>query len=412
MSSSITEAIGKRIDAAAREARRASIRLVRGDSPELGDQLDVEDSLENLQVLVRMQDDLREVAQDYEIYGRRSNNCLLRDLTTAQNGSEVAKNRLAAHRRALTGTETLGVEIRDLGTGSVFAAQIPDWITTSQAPTSIAAAPLLAYAQELPLHAGNAIDLVGFATPPVAAPQSAPNASVSNVDWADSTVSLPIRTFAGSFTIGLQALEQGKAGLDAQVLPRQVDAVNASLSASVIAGDGTSGNVVGLAHTPSASTQTWTSGSPTVADFVTNLETLIRKCEVGARGGHPVVILHPRRLSWLRASLTAASAPIPVTWSPSTIPAGTIDLNGVHILADGGVPTNGGTGTDEDIVIVVRDVGVLSDFYISAPVVFVDLSSGSATMRADVITRRYCAFHAGRLAGAVGVMSGTGLVAP
>src|SRR5438309_1674041 len=80
--------------------------------------------------------------------------------------------------------------------------------------------------------------LVGFGTPPVATMQTALNASISNVDWVDTAVTLPIRTAAGSFTISLAALDQGQKGISAQVLPRMVDAVNSALELSIVNGDG------------------------------------------------------------------------------------------------------------------------------------------------------------------------------
>ena len=146
------------------------------------------------------------------------------------------------------------------------------------------------------MHQGNEIHLVGFSSPPQAAAQSALGASVTPVDFTDVGVSLPLCTFVSSVLISVQALEQGRKGISSQVLGRMTDVVSAVCEASLLNDDGTSGTLLGLRNVPSASTQTYTSSSPTAAEFISNLESLIRKVETG-RGGSPVVLMHSRRLS-------------------------------------------------------------------------------------------------------------------
>ena len=248
MSSSILEAIESRQDAAARKARASAVHLAEGDSPDLKSQLDFEDSLDLVARYSRMREDVREVAEDFEPYGRRSGNSIsiLRDLTRAQQGVEVARNRLASHQRAATGSELPGIERRDIGSSSTFAS-VPGWLTGDPAPTSINNAPLLTYAKPLPLHTANDIRLVGFGTNPSAAMQSATNTAISNADPVDLTVTLPIRTAVGSITMPLQFLDgQAQPGLDQQIIPRLVDATAAACDSSLINGDNTGGSVLGL----------------------------------------------------------------------------------------------------------------------------------------------------------------------
>jgi hypothetical protein len=404
--STIKNVIEEREEAAAKQAHRAAVRLIDADSDDLRAQLEMEESLDDLAKYSFARRELATVAEQYATYGPRSKSDLLRDMLHATQLKTIAQNRLASHQRDNAKREGTPLETRDLGPGSVFAS-VPGWMVTNAAPTSIPSAPLLRYGQSLLSHLANDVRLVGFTTPPVAAPQSALNASVSTVDITDNDAVLPIRTFASAVLAPEQLISQGP-GVSAQLIPRMIDAVNAAVDASVIAGDGTGGSVVGLMNTPSASTQTWTSASPDATGFLSNLEQLTRKVEVG-RGGAPVVMLHSRRLSWLREKAATSSAPIPVRFSDPQIPGATVTLQGsIQVIADNNIPTN--ISSNQDACVVLRGTELL-DLYTTPPVVFVSHEVGG-NFKVRITVRRYAAFSAARLPSGVGVLSGSGLVAP
>ncbi len=134
---------------------------------------------------------------------------------------------------------------------------------------------------------------------------------------------------------------------------------------------------------------------------VSNLEQLVRKVEVGRA---------PRRLSWLREKVATATAPIPISFAPPQIPGATVTVNGsMHVVADANVPTD--VNGDQDVAIVLRDTALL-ELYTSKPSVFLDFSSGAANLKVRVIVRRYASYSAARLPAAVGILGGSGLVAP
>src|SRR5436309_9040058 len=88
LTSTLHEVLERRQKSAARNARRAAIALRDGDSDDLRAQLDVEDALDDLLRFTRMANELHEVADDLEPYGRRSPNSLLHDMVRAFNGNK------------------------------------------------------------------------------------------------------------------------------------------------------------------------------------------------------------------------------------------------------------------------------------------------------------------------------------
>jgi hypothetical protein len=133
-----------------------------------------------------------------------------------------------------------------------------------------------------------------------------------------------------------------------------INAVDAEIESDVIVGDGSAGTVEGLMETASVSTATYADTTPT-AEYWAAQERLTQTVESDGDTGRPVVLMHPRRLSWLRQRAVVEPV-VGLDWSAPTAPGAATALFGgsVKVIADAAIPTTLGTGTNEDRVIVMR----------------------------------------------------------
>jgi HK97 family phage major capsid protein len=357
--SSLTQEIEKRQAAAEAKAREAATRAVDGTFS-LPDELAVEEALEDLFRYSALNRDLRAVAEELGPYGQRSQSSVLQDLARERAGDEVAKKRLAEHRRTEHEQERLPIEARDITSGNFTT--IPNWLVTDRAPTAIPSSPIVSIAKPLPLQSGQIINLTGFASsPPVGAMQNGPGGALATNDPTDTAVALPIKTGYSETVVSLQLLEQGRPGIDAQYLPALADATDAALDSSMVNGTGSGGDFTGLLHVAGTATASYTDTTGSVAGFITAVEGLTRTIEGnGMKSGQPVWVFHPRRWSWFRESLATASAPNGGSLTRPLLPGAVATWQGsVSIMVDPNLPTTAGVGTNEDRVIVVRGpVGV------------------------------------------------------
>jgi hypothetical protein len=374
----------------------------RDSSRSSASQLRLEQSLDRLARYAELEERLEHLADESATYVRGGSVSFLRDLDAAANGSVAARDRLSAHLRGEEAQRRYH-ESRDLG-GSLASAVVPNWLFSGPTPTSIISSPFLArFAQSLPKGLKQAEP--AFSTPPIAAAQAAHNSAVSSTGATiTTTASSDLATYATAQLLSVQVLEQSPgAVLDEILLPALTAAVNGAAERDVFAGSGSSGALLGFANLVGRSTAATTSS--TVVATVAGIEQLVRSTQSAAGvGGRALVVMHPRRLSWLRQRQAAEG--ITVVGESSNYDASLV--GGIDVLASPGVPTT--ASTSEDRIYVFSDP---SAFSLRASAVSVGIhpsvESGTATNR--VIVRRYVSLLA-RLPGAVGVLSGAGLTAP
>jgi hypothetical protein len=186
-----------------------------------------------------------------------------------------------------------------------------------------------------------------------------------------------------------------------------IAAVDAQIDADMISADGTAGTVTGIRSTANITTGTYTDASPTTAELWPIVEGTIRACEIGM-GGAPLLVMSPKRLSWLRQRAIAEPVNAFDFDTPTITGATTRVLGSVNIVCDPNIPTTLGAGTNEDVLVVVRSSDVL-DLFVGPPrVQFGDIDG----LEVYINVWKQVAFTAGRLPAALGVVGGTGLVAP
>lgn len=399
----LVEVLGTRRRLAATAAMVAAQRVGDGEARSPAAQLELEQALGDFEHYSSLYETLRPVAADLATYRRGGPHGLLGDLWASRSGDRAATDRILAHGRAGASSS---LERRDVGGSSVWAA-VPEWIIADAAPLATSTAPLVKmFGKPLPDAARGSVNLVRWATPPVAAAQAALNGSITAPTIADGGVSLPVRTFAVTAKMSIQLAELGAVGVDAQLLPAMVAAVDASIDASVINGDTTGGSVAGILSTASISTASYVDASPTAAEMWPVVEEAIRAVEIG-QGGSPIVVVHPRRLSWFRQRAVVENLAAFDFDAPTLPGATTTVLGSISVVCDSNVPTGAGGGT-EDVAVVLRSRDVL-DLFVGPPRVQFGAVDGAEVF---VSCWRYAAFSAGRLPAAVGVVSGSGFAAP
>lgn len=406
MGTTLTEVIATRRNSA---IERAQELAARGGSNSIQLQTQIEEALRDVRHYSSLAVDLRELADNSATYNRDSDNSVIADLRSRE-GNEQAEFRLRASHRELAAEA--GVETRDFGTSSTLAA-VPAWLISEARPMAIGRAPLVTIAAKPLPRAGIEIKLPQFTTEPAAGPQSALNAALPTATFVDDGMDAPVRTFGAQVDIAIQLIDQSPIAVDRHILPAMVAAVDAAIEESLWTGDGSSGHVTGIIETSGVNTETYTDASPTLIEGFPKIETLIREVETaGNYGGNPVLVVHPRRLSWLRQAAVVEGRNL--GWSPAPFDGATCGLFGgdVAVIADSAIPSTNGTGTNEDVICAMRSLDVL-DLYVSAPRVRVNEGvSASNELTATITVSRMVAFSAERLAGAVGVLSGSGLADP
>ncbi len=358
-----------------------------GNARSLSAQAALEVALSDFRGYQALYDQLGPLAEELAAYARRGTASLLSDLANPE--LPAVRARIREHNRA-TGAGLL--ETRDLGAGTTWAT-IPGWVTTDRGPTAIATAPLLTLlGKPMPEKAGLDLRRVGWTTPPVAVVQSALNAAPAESNPVESQASLAVKTAVCIADVATQLLEQGAPGLDAQLLPAMSEACDAAIEGAVLAALIAAGTAVAYVDV-----------SPTAAEAWDAIERAVRSAQTARKiGGKPMVILHPRRISWLRAA--ADSAVASAGWDRV--------MAGVEVISDPAVSTTAGAGT-EDQVIVLAAPDCLD--LLTGPTLVRVSEGGSATnsgtLTSSITVRRNYAV-ASRLAAGIAVVSGTGLIAP
>ena len=407
MTASLTELIATRRNLAAQRATTLAEQIESGDSRSIAKQAEIEQALSDLRHYRSLEVDLRAIAADTAVYNATSKRSIIADL---RGRSPEAGARIAAANRAIAADA--GVEVRDLGASATLAA-VPTWLVDESRPTAIKRAPLLTIAGRPLRRSGLELRFPQFTTEPTAGPQAALNAALPTATFADAGIEAPVRTFGVQVDVPIQMIDQSPIAVDRHVLPTLVAAVDAAIEESLWSGDGTGGHVEGLLAADGTNTETYTDTTPTLVECAPKLEALVREVETaGGYGGSPIVLMHPRRLSWFRQ--TAVAEKVDLGWSAPPFEGATCGWFGgnVAVIADAAAPTTLGAGTNEDVIAVMRSLDCV-DLHASAPRVRVaEGVNASNTLTATITVSRMVAFSAERLAGAVGILSGTGLAAP
>lgn len=254
--------------------------------------------------------------------------------------------------------------------------------------------------------------------------QHTQNNNLSSTDPAFGTVQFNAFRYGGANTIPNFLLDRSMPGVDQIVLSdlgRQLAAkVNTDLIGS--AGDGLTA-IEGILSADSIGTATATAGTATLGDVWPALVNAIADVQAAHYASPDAIVMHPRRWAWILAQLDSEDRPLvggispinavasyagavaPPEGAAAAVPVGSV--LGIPVYIDSTIPTNLGSGTDEDRIIV----GVFREamLFQSAPMFAVSTEAQFLKDQTLVRVTQDLAFTAERYPGAFSVVSGTAL---
>lgn len=336
-------------------------------------------------------------------------------------GDGEAAQRLQRHAVEVERNE--GIEVsRDVGTSAFGALVVPQYLTELYAPLARAGRPVANTCMHLPLpDEGMTLNIPRGTTGTAAAAQASENDAVQETNFDETTLAVSVRTYAGQQDVSRQSLERGR-GIDMILFADLAADYATKLDAAVIAGAGTSGTHLGITQVSSINAVTYTDASPTVAEFWPKLHDAIQQINSGRYLPPSVIFMHPRRWGWIQAGLTTsfpiaaqAGAPVNSVAVNQAVAYGQVvgQLAGLPVVTDANIPTNLGSGTDEDIVIVARAEDLLLwEQGDGAPRELRFEETNGGNLMTKLVVYGYSAFAGGRYPEAIATVGGTGLVAP
>ncbi len=242
------------------------------------------------------------VKSEARTYSPNSDHSFIADAYAAQiNGDFSARERIARHMNEER------VERRDVTSANFAGLIVPQYLTELAAPFARAGRPVANVARKHQLPAeGLTISISKVTTGSSTAVQTE-GAAVSETNMDDTKLDVSVQTIAGQQTVSRQALERGT-NVDSLVMNDLVSSYHTSLDALVVA------ELLASA----GQTVTYTDASPTVAELYPKMVDAIQKVQSTFFGGPNAIIMHPRRLGFIMASLDTTNRPLVVPAATGT----------------------------------------------------------------------------------------------
>lgn len=333
-------------------------------------------------------------------------------------GDFEAAQRLQRHmqeERAERGGELIE---RATGTAAFSGIVIPQYLVDQSAPLARQGRPLADAMRrhDLP-EQGMSLQIPRTTTGTTVADQAAEFDTVSETDYDDTLLTIPVRTAAGSQTLSRQAVERG-VGVEDTVIEDLIGAYNVNLDSGLI-------NKATVGLSAAATSIAYTDASPTALELYPKLLQAPGATEaalLSAGLGDVIAVMHSRRWYWLQAQLTSTW---PLFGQPGAAPQ-QAGLNygerygngfrgllpsGTPVVLDNNIATNLGAGTNEDeIYFFAQSEGHLWEDP-NAPMLIKAEQSQAKKLAIDLVVYGYYAFTFLRRPHAQKI-SGTGLVTP
>ena len=348
-------------------------------------------------------------------YGENSGQSFFKDLYRSQfNHDPASQARIARH------SAEMDIEHRDVGTGAFAGLVVPQYLLSEAAALVRAGRVTANLCNSLPLEdSGMTLNISRVTTGSATAIQATENSAVQETNMDDTLLTIDVRTIAGQQDVSRQAIERGS-GVDSLVMNDLAAAYAANLDLQVLNGTGSSGQHLGILNTTGIGSQTYTAATATIAGLWPKLIATIG--DIGSNRYLPcdALIFAPRRWSWIIAQLDGNSRPLvlPAASGPTNA-MGVGDAAGVEAVGqiagvpcftDGNMPTNLGTGTDEDRIIAIRRADqLLWEQSNGAPALLRMEQTTGGSLTVKMVVYAYSGFTAGRYPTAVSVLGGTGL---
>jgi len=347
----------------------------------------------------------------------------MRDLTQSFLGNTEARSRLErSTKQVLDARSAAGnpVSQRIAGTANVSGFAVPEYLTDLFAPEAKEGAQL-ANSDNMTVHDLPESGLVAYipktSTGTTVDEQASEGATVEETDFDDALISVPIFTIAGSQSAPRQVLDRAPQAVDTMLedLIREYytdldrKAINRASTGLIAAG-------TALAYTDASPTAVELYGK--ILGGISAVEDALKDQAVD---DNIRVLMRRNRWRWLQNQFIDTH-PFIAGRNTGAMGQGvaTGALKGVRgylpsddpVVTDGNIPSNLGTGTNEDVVAVYAKNEAHLWLDPSAPMMIRAEQTQSKKLTVDFVVYGYAATCFTRYAGAVRVIGGTGLVTP
>lgn len=356
-----------------------------------------------------------QVVSEPTTYRKNGEHSYFRDLVGAQlRGDREATDRLVRNDREVRAINTTD------NSGGEFVP--PLWLVDEYvrlARASRVAADLL---RNLPLPAGtDSISLPRITTGTAVAAQSSENSGFQNTDIVTAAATSAVHTLGGIQVLSVQLLEQSPiaGGMDQVIIADLAADYARALESFVLTSDAAGKR--GLFNVPNDIDVTYTDSTPTVAELYPKLADAIQQIHTQRFAPASAIVMHPRRWAFLTAALDDSKRPLIVPAAngrfnsmgaqDGVAASGAVgSIQGVDVFTSSLVPTNLGTGTNQDPILVFRP----EDSILFEGTPRAEVFRETYANQGSVLVRmyNYVALATERYPKSVAVVNGTGLVAP
>lgn len=249
--------------------------------------------------------------------------------------------------------------------------------------------------QPLPADSGMSVKIPRLKSGASVAVDATENAALSDTDPVAAQVESPIVYISGQVELSRQVLDRARP--DDFLAQELGAALGAAVDTQILNGTGEKGETIGLLNVTGATSTTWTALTPTGAELISrvgeNYGAVAR-----ALGRRPdALLVSPTRAAWIYAQADSSKRPL----TPRLLAA----LNEVP-----GMPATLGIGLNQEAILQVAS-GEAHLFMEPPRVTVVSDYTGSSNLMAKFTATVSLALIVPQPA-AVGVISGTGLIAP
>jgi HK97 family phage major capsid protein len=350
-------------------------------------------------------------------YERGNGHSIFRDMyRSAVSGDVVAQERLSRHSREMADRAEFDLSSTDSAGGYLVA---PLYLQDEFVEFARAGRVVADVIGSRPLPPNT--DTVNIPTQDggVTTAAQSDNASVSETDATFSTLAADVKTIAGLQDVSQQLVDRSVPGID-QVIFGDLAKSHSSVLDTAVINSSTSNNK-GLLQVTGINSVTYTDASPTASECLPKIADAIQQISTGIYAPATAIFMHPRRWAFFLAAQDGSNRPLISPVAPQNSPGtfggvqaeGAVgSIQGLPVFVDANIPTNLGSGTNEDRIIVaaVPELYLWEDLGGPYLETFRDVGSGTLTVR-FLLHSYYAQAHA-RRPKAISVVSGTGLVTP
>ena len=354
------------------------------------------------------------VKSEARTYSPQAESSFLKDAYAAQfNNDYSAQQRLARHMNEEK------IERRDVTSANFAGLIVPQFLTELAAPFARAGRPFLEIARKHQLPNQGLVISISKVTTGSATAVQTEGAAVQETNMDDTKLDVSIVTVAGQQNVSRQSIERGT-NIDSLVMADLVSAYHTNLDSLFVTTSATSlTNVI-------TQVVTYTDASPTVPELYPKMADAIQRIQTNFFAGPNFILMHPRRLAFILASLDDQKRPLavpvpnfngqPAMASGNGAPVygnSGYTIMGLPVITDANVTTTNGVGTDEDVIIFGNSQEAhLFEQGGGEPMMLRFEQPKAAELDITMIVYGYSAFTANRYPNAFSLIGGTGLVTP